>query len=97
MYLTGEHATGETLSVAFAGKDQHQDTGSKMVHMAPHTNSSIVSKSVARKRRPRRLSRPGADRRGRERPANSVVCDALLVDTVSRPTRTRTSTSGRTT
>lgn len=48
VYLTGEHAKGETLSVAFAGENQHQDTGSKMVHMAPNTSSSIVSKSVAR-------------------------------------------------
>ena len=48
IWLTGEHARGETLSVAFAGEGQHQDTGAKMVHAAPHTQSSIVSKSVAR-------------------------------------------------
>src|SRR5690606_10170464 len=48
VYLMGEHARGETLSIAFAGEGQHQDTGSKMVHMAPRTSSSIVSKSVAR-------------------------------------------------
>src|SRR5690625_4122197 len=47
-YLMGEHARGETLSLAFAGAEQHQDTGAKMVHMAPNTSSSIVSKSVAR-------------------------------------------------
>ena len=39
---------GETLSIAFAGEGQHQDEGSKMVHAAPNTSSSIVSKSVAR-------------------------------------------------
>ena len=39
VYLMGEHARGETLSIAFAGEGQHQDTGSKMVHMAPHTSS----------------------------------------------------------
>jgi Fe-S cluster assembly protein SufB len=48
VYLTGEHAKGETLSIAFAGEGQHQDTGSKMVHIAPNTKSSIISKSVAR-------------------------------------------------
>ena len=48
VYLMGEHARGETLSVAFAGTGQHQDAGAKMVHCAPNTSSSIVSKSVAR-------------------------------------------------
>ena len=46
--LAGEHARGETLSVAFAGEGQHQDAGAKMIHMAPHTSSSIISKSIAR-------------------------------------------------
>ncbi len=48
VWLLGEHARGETLSIAFAGEGQHQDTGSKMVHAAPHTSSSIISKSVSR-------------------------------------------------
>src|SRR5690606_2560666 len=48
IYLMGEHARGETLSAAFAGGGQHQDTGAKMVHMAPNTSSSVVSKSVSR-------------------------------------------------
>ena len=48
VYLLGEHARGETLSIAFAGEGQHQDAGAKMVHAAPHTSSSIISKSVAR-------------------------------------------------
>ncbi len=48
IYLMGEHAKGETLSVAFAGDGQHQDAGAKMVHAAPNTSSSIISKSVAR-------------------------------------------------
>ena len=48
VWLMGEHAKGETLSIAFAGEGQHQDAGSKMVHAAPNTSSSIVSKSVAR-------------------------------------------------
>src|SRR5437868_4247293 len=48
VYLMGEHAKGETLSIAFAGEGQHQDTGAKMLHLAPNTSSNIVSKSVAR-------------------------------------------------
>ncbi|GGE77105.1 Fe-S cluster assembly protein SufB [Nesterenkonia cremea] len=84
VYLTGEHAKGETLSVAFAGENQHQDTGSKMVHMAPNTSSSIVSKSVARSGG--RASYRGLVQinEGANNSANSVVCDALLVDTISK-------------
>ena len=48
VYLIGEHAKGETLSIAFAGEGQHQDAGAKMVHAAPNTSSTIISKSVAR-------------------------------------------------
>src|SRR4026208_445744 len=47
VYLMGEHAKGETLSIAFAGEGQHQDAGAKMVHAAPHTSSSSLSKSGA--------------------------------------------------
>src|SRR5687768_6281087 len=46
--LMGEHAKGEVLSIAFAGEGQHQDAGAKMTHLAPHTSSTIISKSVAR-------------------------------------------------
>src|SRR4029077_4528588 len=48
IWLTGEHAKGEVLSVAFAGEGQHQDAGAKMLHLAPNTSSTIISKSVAR-------------------------------------------------
>ena len=48
VWMVGEHAKGEMLSVAFAGEGQHQDAGAKMVHAAPNTSSTIVSKSVAR-------------------------------------------------
>jgi Fe-S cluster assembly protein SufB len=47
VYLVGEHAHGEVLSVAFAGNGQHQDTGAKMIHVAPHTTSRITSKSIS--------------------------------------------------
>ncbi|NLE98829.1 MAG: Fe-S cluster assembly protein SufB, partial [Propionibacterium sp.] len=84
VYLMGPHAKGETLSIAFAGEGQHQDAGSKMVHCAPYTSSSIVSKSVARgggRSSYRGLVevQPGANHS-----SSGVMCDALLVDTISR-------------
>src|SRR5437016_13656720 len=47
VYLMGEGAKGDVLSIAFAGPDQHQDAGAKMIHAAPNTTSTIVSKSVS--------------------------------------------------
>src|ERR1700716_922403 len=84
VYLMGEHARGETLSVAFAGTGQHQDAGAKMVHCAPNTSSQIVSKSVARAGG--RTSYRGLVQvqEGAAHSKSTVKCDALLVDTVSR-------------
>jgi len=84
IYLLGEHAKGETLSIAFAGEGQHQDAGAKMVHAAPYTSSSIVSKSVARGGG--RTSYRGLVQvlEGSHHSASTVRCDALLVDTISR-------------
>ena len=48
VYLVGPKATGEVLSVAYAGPGQHQDAGAKMVHAAPETSSKIVSKSISK-------------------------------------------------
>ena len=83
VYLLGEHSRGETLSIAFAGEGQHQDAGSKMVHAAAHTSSSIISKSVARGGG--RASYRGLVQvqEGAHHSASSVKCDALLVDTIS--------------
>jgi len=84
VYMLGEHARGETLSVAFAGEGQHQDAGAKMVHSAPHTSSSIISKSVARGGG--RTSYRGLVQvdDGAHHSASVVKCDALLVDQISR-------------
>ena len=84
VWMTGEHAKGETLSVAFAGEGQHQDAGSKMVHAAPHTSSNIVSKSVARGGG--RTSYRGLVQilEGSHGSKSTVKCDALLVDDISR-------------
>lgn len=48
MFFLGEGAKGSTLSIAFAGKGQVQDAGAKMIHKAPNTSSTIVSKSISK-------------------------------------------------
>ena len=84
VWMLGEHAKGETLSVAFAGEGQHQDAGAKMVHAAPNTSSTIVSKSVARGGG--RTSYRGLVQvlEGCHGAKSTVKCDALLVDDISR-------------
>ncbi|MGB3284524.1 Fe-S cluster assembly protein SufB [Mycolicibacter algericus] len=84
VWMTGEHAKGEVLSVAFAGEDQHQDTGAKMLHLAPHTSSNIVSKSVARSGGRSSYRGLVEIHKGAQGARSSVKCDALLVDDVSR-------------
>jgi len=84
IYLRGEGATAEVISVAFAGHDQHQDTGAKAVHLAPNTRSRIVSKSVSKDGgrgtyRGTLKVAPGATG-----VVASVRCDALLLDEGSR-------------
>ena len=84
IYLMGERASGETLSVAFAGEGQHQDAGAKMVHAAPRTTSQIVSKSVARGGGRSSYRGLVQVQEGAHGSKSTVKCDALLVDTVSR-------------
>ena len=84
VWLMGQHAKGETLSIAFAGEKQHQDAGAKMVHVAPNTSSNIVSKSVARGGG--RTSYRGLVQilEGAHGAKSTVKCDALLIDDISR-------------
>jgi Fe-S cluster assembly protein SufB len=84
VYMVGEHAKGEVLSVAMAGDGQHQDAGAKMVHAAPHTSSTIISKSIARAGG--RTSYRGLVQvqEGAHHSRSTVKCDALLVDAISR-------------
>jgi Fe-S cluster assembly protein SufB len=84
VWLVGEHAKGETLSIAFAGEGQHQDAGSKMVHAAPNTSSRIISKSVARGGG--RTSYRGLVQinKNAHHSKSTVKCDALLIDSISR-------------
>jgi Fe-S cluster assembly protein SufB len=84
VYLMGEGAHGEILSVAFAGKGQHQDAGGKVVHGAPNTSSQIISKSISM--HGGRASYRGLLKvyEGAYNSRSNVVCDALLMDEASR-------------
>ncbi len=84
IYLMGERAYGETLSVAFAGKDQHQDTGAKMVHLAPNTTSKITSKSVSRHNGKSTYRGLLSVAKGATNVKATVRCDALLLDDTSK-------------
>jgi Fe-S cluster assembly protein SufB len=84
VYLMGPKASGEVLSVAYAGPGQHQDAGAKMVHAAPETTSSIVSKSIAKdggRTTYRGLVKVDEGCRGVR---SHVRCDALILDDESR-------------
>ncbi len=84
VYLMEEGAHGEILSIAFAGKGQHQDAGGKVVHAAPNTTSKIVSKSISKdggRTSYRGLLKVYKNATGAR---SSVVCDALLLDAASR-------------
>ncbi len=82
--LAGPGARGETLSMALAGAGQHQDTGSKAIHLAPHTSSTIISKSISKDGG--RASYRGLVNVGPHAydSKNTVICDALILDDKSR-------------
>jgi len=83
-YLKEPGAHGEILSMAFAGKGQHQDAGGKVIHFAPNTSSKIVSKSISKSGG--RSSYRGLLKvyKGAKGVKSNVVCDALLLDETSR-------------
>ena len=84
VYLMGPKASGEVLSVAYAGPGQHQDAGAKMIHAAPETTSTIISKSIS-KDGGRSSYRGMVDVQEGAYGAKSFVrCDALLLDDHSR-------------
>ncbi len=84
VWLMEPGARGETLSIAFAGVNQHQDAGAKMVHCAPNTSSRIVSKSISKNGG--RASYRGLVKveKGADNCKSNVVCDALILDPESR-------------
>ena len=80
IHLVGEGAHGEVLSIAVAGRGQHQDAGAKMIHLAPNTTSTIISKSISKqggRTTYRGLVHVGKDARGAR---SNVKCDALILD-----------------
>lgn len=84
VYLDGPGARGTMLSIAFANAGQHQDTGAKMIHNAPHTSSSIVSKSIAK-------GGGKVDYRGQvtfnkqsKKSVSHIECDTILMDDISK-------------
>jgi Fe-S cluster assembly protein SufB len=84
VYLMGEEAHGEILSIAFAGDGQHQDAGGKIVHAAPNTTSNIFAKSISKgggRSSYRGLLEVAKGAHGAK---SKVVCDALLLDEASR-------------
>jgi len=83
-YLMGPRAHGEILSVAFAGRNQVQDAGGKILHFAPNTSSKITSKSISKNGG--RSSYRGLIKvvKGATNVKSNVVCDALLLDPASR-------------
>jgi Fe-S cluster assembly protein SufB len=84
VHMRGKGARGEILSIAFAGRGQHQDAGGKVVHEAPHTSSRIISKSISKNggRASYRGLLKVAD--GAKGCRSNVVCDALILDDQSR-------------
>jgi Fe-S cluster assembly protein SufB len=84
IWLLGERAHGEVLSIAFANRGQHQDAGGKAVHVAPRTTSTITSKSISKNGG--RASYRGLLEvaKGAEGARSKVVCDALILDEDSR-------------
>ena len=84
VYLMEPGAKGDVLSIAFAGKGQHQDAGGKMIHVAPNTTSTITSKSISKNGG--RTSYRGHIKvyPGANNSKSFVKCDALLLDENSR-------------
>src|SRR5688572_22596771 len=83
-YLVGEGASGEIMSIAYAGNGQHQDAGGKMVHAAQYTTSKIEAKSICKGQRS--STYPGLVKveKGATNARSNVECDALLLDPEAR-------------
>ena len=84
VYLLGEEAHGEVLSIAFAGPGQHQDAGAKIYHVAPRTTSNIFAKSISKDGGRSTYRGMLEVAKGAVESRSKVVCDALLLDEDSR-------------
>ena len=82
--LKGTYAKGSVISIAVAGENQHQDTGAKIIHLAPHTRSNIIAKSLSKDGG--RTSYRGLLKvvKGAHSVKAKVQCDALLFDAISQ-------------
>jgi len=84
IWLLGERAHGEVLSIAFGGAGQHQDAGGKCVHIAPNTTSVITSKSISKDGGRAGYRGLLEVAKGAKHAKSKVVCDALILDEESR-------------
>lgn len=84
VYLTGEGAHGEILSIAYAGKGQHQDAGAKIIHAAPHTTSNILSKSLSKGGGTSSYRGLIKVNKGSNNSRSNIECEALMLDDQSR-------------
>ncbi|WP_025728726.1 Fe-S cluster assembly protein SufB [Atopobacter phocae] len=82
--LDGPGARGTMLSVAFAGEGQVQDTGAKMIHRAPHTSSSIVSKSISKDGGTVNYRGQVKFTREAEHSISHIECDTIIMDELSK-------------
>lgn len=82
--LAGEGAKGTTISIAFAGKGQYQDTGAKMIHLAPNTTSKVISKSICRGGGI--VNYRGTVKHGKkaDNAKAFVQCDTIILDGISK-------------
>jgi Fe-S cluster assembly protein SufB len=80
VFLMGPKASGEVLSVAYAGKAQHQDAGAKMHHVAPETSSTIISKSISKDGGKTTYRGKVEVQEGAKGAKSYVRCDALILD-----------------
>ena len=82
--LAGDHAKGTTVSIAFAGEGQFQDTGAKMIHLAPNTTSTVISKSICRGGGI--VNYRGAVKHGKNatNAKSHVECDTIILDNISK-------------
>ena len=82
--LAGEYAKGMCISVAVASKGQIQDAGAKMIHLAPNTSSTIISKSVARNGGEVNYRGLVSHSKKAKYSQSKVECDTLILDKISR-------------
>jgi Fe-S cluster assembly protein SufB len=84
VYMMGKGAKAEILSIAFANRNQHQDAGAKAIHGAPHTTSTITSKSISKSGGRAGYRGLVKVHKGAQGAKSNVVCDALILDENSR-------------